>query len=57
MLATAVAGPAQEPGLWQLSAFGGTPRKLGDNVREAAVSPDGSQMCFLEEPPEARNCG
>ena len=28
ILATSVAGPAQEPGLWQLSALGGSPRKL-----------------------------
>ena len=28
ILATSVTGPAQEPGLWQLSALGGSPRKL-----------------------------
>lgn len=47
ILATSVAGPAQEPGLWQLSALGGSPRKLGDDAREAAVSPDGSQIVFI----------
>ena len=47
ILATSVAGPAQEPGLWQLSGLGGSPRKLSDDAREAAVSPDGSQIVFL----------
>src|SRR5438093_1580568 len=47
ILVTSVAGPAQEPGLWQLSGLGGSPRKLSDDARDAAVSPDGSQIVFL----------
>jgi Tol biopolymer transport system component/DNA-binding winged helix-turn-helix (wHTH) protein len=48
ILATSVAGPTQLPGLWQLSTIGGSPRKLSDQGREAAVSPDGSQIVFLK---------
>lgn len=48
ILATSVAGLAQEPGLWQISALGGSPRKLADQGREAAVSPDGTQIAFLK---------
>ena len=47
ILATSFAGPAQEPGLWQLSGLGGSPRKLSDDAGNAAVSPDGSQIVFL----------
>jgi Tol biopolymer transport system component/DNA-binding winged helix-turn-helix (wHTH) protein len=47
ILATSVEGPAQEPGLWRLSGLGGSPRKLSDDARDAAVSPDGSQIVFL----------
>ena len=47
ILATSVAGPAQEAALWQLSGLGGSPRKLSDDARDAAVSPDGSQIVFL----------
>ena len=47
LVATSVEGPAKEPGLWQLSALGGSPRKLSDDARDAAVSPDGSQIVFL----------
>lgn len=54
ILATSVAGPAQEPGLWQLSALGGSPRKLSDEGRQAAVSPDGSQIVFLKGAPKSQ---
>jgi DNA-binding winged helix-turn-helix (wHTH) protein len=47
ILATSVEGPAQEPGLWRLSGLGGSPRKLSDDARDAAVSPDCSQIVFL----------
>jgi len=48
ILVTSVAGPAQRAGLWQVSTVGGSPRKLSDEGREAAVSPDGSQIVFLK---------
>ncbi len=47
ILATSVAGPTEQPALWQLSTVGGSPRKLNDQGGEAAVSPDGSQIVFL----------
>jgi hypothetical protein len=57
LLATSVAGPVEQPGLWQLSAMGGALRKLNDAGREAAVSPDGLQIVFLKELQRARNFG
>ena len=47
ILATSVAGPTERPALWQLSTVGGSPRKLNDQGREAAVSPDGTKIVFL----------
>ncbi len=35
--------------IWELSIFGGTPRKLNDGAGEAAVSPDGSRIAFVSE--------
>lgn len=40
-------GEAQSPSLWEISPFGGSPRKLTDNAYQPAVSPDGSQIAFL----------
>jgi len=34
-------------GLWEVSIMGGAPRKLIDDGRMAAVSPDGSQIAFV----------
>ena len=48
ILVTSVIGPEQQTGLWQGSTVGGSPRKLSDKGREAAVSPDGSQIVFLK---------
>jgi Tol biopolymer transport system component/DNA-binding winged helix-turn-helix (wHTH) protein len=48
ILATSVAGPAEQPALWQVSSLGGSPRKLSDGCSEATVSPDGSQIVFLK---------
>ena len=48
ILVTSVTPPAQQAGLWQISTVGGSPRKLSDEGREAAVSPDGSQIVFLK---------
>lgn len=47
ILATSVAGPTEQPALWQLSTVGGSPRKLNGQGSEASVSPDGSQIAFL----------
>jgi DNA-binding winged helix-turn-helix (wHTH) protein len=54
ILATSRAGSSQEPGLWQISALGGSPRKLADQGREAAVSPDGTQIAFLKGTSESQ---
>jgi Tol biopolymer transport system component/DNA-binding winged helix-turn-helix (wHTH) protein len=46
-LIVALNGAAQPPGLWEISTLGGTPRKLQDNGRAPAVSPDGKQIAFI----------
>jgi len=38
------------PSLWEISAMGGTPRKLADEGSYARVSPDASQIAFLKGP-------
>jgi Tol biopolymer transport system component/DNA-binding winged helix-turn-helix (wHTH) protein len=48
ILVTSIAGSAQQAGLWQVSTIGGSPRKLSEEGRAAAVSPDGSQIVFLK---------
>jgi Tol biopolymer transport system component/DNA-binding winged helix-turn-helix (wHTH) protein len=48
LLVTSAVGPERQSGLWQISTVGGSPRKLSDEGREAAVSPDGSQIVFLK---------
>jgi Tol biopolymer transport system component/DNA-binding winged helix-turn-helix (wHTH) protein len=47
ILATRVATPGGQPGLWDISVFGGTPRKLVDAAESGVVSSDGSQFAFL----------
>lgn len=54
ILATSVAGPAEQPALWQLSTVGGSPRKLAEQASDAAVSPDGSQIIFLKGAPKSQ---
>jgi Tol biopolymer transport system component/DNA-binding winged helix-turn-helix (wHTH) protein len=54
ILATSVAGPAEQKALWQLSTIGGTPRELGQQGSEASVSPDGSQIVFLKGAPKSQ---
>ena len=48
ILVTWVAGPHEPTSLWTISIVGGTPRKLADQGRWAAVSPDGSQVAYAE---------
>jgi len=48
ILVTWVAGPHEPTSLWTISIMGGTPRKLADQGRWAAVSPDGSQIVYAE---------
>ena len=47
LLATWVEGPKSLSSLWEISIFGGAPRKLIDDVRLASVSRDGSQIAFV----------
>ncbi len=47
LLAVRAKWPRNAPGLWSLSALGGTPRKLIDDAEEGAVSPDGTQIAFV----------
>lgn len=46
-LIVALTASAQPPSLWELSTLGGSPRKLQENGRSPAVSPDGKQMAFI----------
>ncbi len=42
-------GPnAEKPGVWVISVLGGTARKLRDHGSSGLVSPDGSQIAFLD---------
>jgi Tol biopolymer transport system component len=42
-------GPNYErPGVWVISAMGGTPRKLRDHGSSGIVSPDGSRIAFAD---------
>lgn len=47
LLATWVAGPREPSSLWEISLLGGQPRKLADEVRWPAVSPDGLHIVFV----------
>jgi len=52
LLVTWVAGPREPASLWMISIMGGEPRKLADQGRWPAVSPDGSQIVFVEQAEE-----
>lgn len=41
-----VENPSQEPSIWDVSVFGGSPRKLTDQGADPSVSPDGKQITF-----------
>jgi Tol biopolymer transport system component/DNA-binding winged helix-turn-helix (wHTH) protein len=47
VLATRATSPAEPPGLWSVSLFGGSPRKLMDAAERGVVSPDGKQIAFV----------
>ncbi len=46
-LIVVLTGLAPSPSLWEISTLGGSPRKLQDNARSPAVSPDGKQIAFI----------
>ena len=48
LIATWMAGPAESPGLWEISVLGGEPRKLAQDAWKPTVSPDGSQIAYLK---------
>src|SRR5690349_16314402 len=47
LLAQAVAGSEERPGLWNVPLLGGAPRKLVADAEAGSVSPDGKQLAFL----------
>ena len=49
LLVSWVESPQRPPGLWQISVFGGVPRKVTDDGSSASLSPDGSQMIFTKQ--------
>jgi DNA-binding winged helix-turn-helix (wHTH) protein/Tol biopolymer transport system component len=49
LLVSWVESPQRPPGLWQISVFGGVPRKVTDEGSSASLSPDGSQIIFIKQ--------
>jgi len=47
VLATRVVSPSEQPSLWSMSVFGGTPRRIIDGAECGIVSPDGSRIVFV----------
>jgi Tol biopolymer transport system component len=47
VLATRTTSPSEQPSLWSVSIFGGTPRRIMDGAERGIVSPDGSQIVFV----------
>ena len=47
VLATRTASPGEQPSLWNVSVYGGSPRKLIDAAERGVVSPDASQIVFV----------
>jgi len=46
-LITTLSGPGQSSSLWEISTLGGNARKLIDDGRFPAVSPDGKQIAYI----------
>ncbi len=46
-MVVALTGTGRESSLWEISALGGSARKLCDDGREPAVSPDGKEVAFI----------
>ena len=46
-MVAALSGPGQPSGLWEISAWGGSARKLVDDARSPAVSPDGKRIAYI----------
>jgi Tol biopolymer transport system component len=46
-MVAASTGVGPQSGLWEISTLGGSPRKLIDDGRTPAVSPDGKEVAFL----------
>ena len=47
LLVTAVNGPMERPSLWNVSIWGGPPRKIADSSESGSVSPDGKTIALL----------
>jgi Tol biopolymer transport system component len=41
-------GPQEKHGIWVISIIGVSLHKLRDDARDAAISPDGSQIAFAD---------
>ena len=51
LVVSRVENPQRQPGLWEISILGGTPRRLAEEGFSASVSPDGSEIAFLKHSP------
>jgi Tol biopolymer transport system component/DNA-binding winged helix-turn-helix (wHTH) protein len=47
LLVTAVNGPMERPSLWNVSVWGGPPRKIAEGSGSGSVSPDGKTIALL----------
>ncbi len=47
LLVTAVNGPMERPSLWNVSIWGGPPRKIADGSESGSASPDGKTIALL----------
>jgi DNA-binding winged helix-turn-helix (wHTH) protein/Tol biopolymer transport system component len=47
LLVTAVNGPMERPSLWNVSIWGGPPKKIAEGSESGSVSPDGKTIALL----------
>ena len=47
LLVTAVNGPMESPSLWNVSIWGGPPKKIAEGSESGSVSPDGKTIALL----------